>query len=1715
MLTDAEVLAALSQVLSPGELSQALVKILHVPEVWHQLHMPDFLAKAEQLDPELISVPCQLASLVLDSPDPFSLELSLCQAHESQLARLWKNAIADQVGDRDLEEIALLAVGLVRNSFLDNGLANIVQLAFHAPEFWRSPLTCAWPHLNLPEDFLAALVIEGQFVGISLAINILLANMSPSEAANALLDTVPSASSLILIHLQRHGYYNFAETLVEAINSSESDLERITGTSEEHLALGTRCVVSGDVEKARDHLNKAWEVASHTTGLIADQVAEIAGFEGDPVLEVEARQHALRSHPIPIRRAEVGLSLQNIGRTDEALAVLQSTSECLEEQVVYGLARAKLGEITHATEVLHQAVQQLSIGYSCSHRVVKKLLDGLSEISEMQLALKVARWQVQCKPSSIEARVDLSRLLELTGDPTAAAEQANLALALNPNSVTARYALARSLQSSGHPETALPHWQTLAETDPDVLAYLATCALDANNIELARDTAHKLLQDDPNTTRGQLILGKALMVEGNFERAGVHFENAVQESPQDPNTWITLADYQEETGDAITAGETLSSGIQSIPNIGSMHFAYSRWLRRQGRLSEALECVKKATNLDHNQVLWLLEYADLLSELGHNDLALPVLQTAFKHQPGNLEIRQALALAYEQCDELNAATELMQELPSVITPKTHFLAGRILAKSISHDEKHTLEDAVSHLEQARSGGFENMLIDYWLGIAYEHSGHAEQAFQAYQICLHDDTEGNQEFHHDATLGLARSALVNEKVSLALSTLEEERKHNPDSIDLLVLLAQAYLVAELPDEALRVAQHAVDHEPTCEKSLKILFRAAVDAGDKSKAIQVVEQLVEIHPQDVNAWLELASLQQDIGEIKASRHTLATALWIGRRQADTLVKASTLFMKTGEKVSAKFLLKRASRLQPDDMGINQQFAIISEEIGDLQTAFDAWKRCVELKPDDHTVLRHAAKTAWALARRSEAIDFWRRASSKIPDDATILIELARAYLANDEPDLAFSQYASAVEIKSDDADLFLEAGTAIIRFGEPKDALPMLQHAARLAPENIEAQVSLGECLLKLGQPVEAREVLEGSPHNENFPQRAFAMLALAALNTNDLSSAEAALETAVGIPPQAKDDPVWLSKVAFQMGFWRQAVEVLEDWSYKESDASVAVELASLRLRLIDARWLYAEACDAHVHAPDVALTTGDAHQEILELIETCRQADAPAKILDELQLWASISIGQIDVASSQAFNEFVKKNSSANIAHALSIAFIRDERLDLAEGALKTNTNSLAPNSLGPIILGLIYAANKDYARARDAYNLTAKNPAQRPLALFLSARTWAAEGHPTEAASNYNSALAAWPNEPSWHFELASLYQDDGRYDAAVPHYQHAVEASPDNGDFLLALSRALRYSGQLMEAEIIYARVLKSAPSVGEIWKEAGQLALVNGHAKQADDWLARACRLLPSDAHCRISSAHAAMALGQSRKAMDRAKTANRLAPEDFEVLLGMGKILAQQGKYEKALQTFDQALERTNDPLSVQLARCKLLIKIGRASQAEETLRSILETKSDDDRAWFALAETCEATENIEAALEAASQAVSISPSNSSYRLLLGRLCRKCGQLDRALDELSQAQSTSPSDAHVALEIGHIYEARREKAQALEAYNQAIKLEPNNDEAHLQAGLVLKQLKYYQQAARMLERAVELNPKDHDALHQLAAVRALELVHGGSLNSAVSS
>lgn len=1716
MLSDAEVLAALSEVLSPGELSQAMERILRVPEAWNQLHDPSLLEQVTRQNAASSTVPSHMAFMVIGIPDLAEHDRPLPEAHEARLDQLWKDAVEGLVDDLDFESVALLTIGLLREYSKENGPQSIARLALEEPNVWRSSLSCAWPHLTQPEQLLSNLIRNGRSSGVSLAAHILLANISPIEAAETLFISSPHTSNQILLALQEIGEYTLAKSFAETTASMSVDpnVELTSNSAMNLLASTTRNLLSGDLEKAHQNLNKAWETASHTIGLVADKVAEIALLEGDPVVEVEARQQALRSHSSSVRRAWLGFALLQLGHPQEALASLQHDPETLEELIAVGLILSKLGETTQATQSFNQAVLQLPKAEGCDDRLLKYLLDGLKSIGEIEQALLVARFRVHCKPTSIESRIDLSEMLNLAGDSQAAAKQAHLALVLDPSSTPARFALAHSLQADGRPEAALPHWQTLVTTEPESLANLANCALDAGQMDLARETAQCLLQEDQNSFQGQIVLGKALVALGEHESARGYLDKAIQIAPQYPEPWIALAEFQMTSGDDQAAGATLSAGTQAAPNHGSLYIALSRWLRNQGRLSDALKAAKKATNLNQNQAQWLVEYGDLLRNLGHHDRALLALRKALSRQPANWEARLALALTYEQRGEVASAARLLKALPPETSPETHFLVGRILAKSGKQGEHSPLNDVVTHLEHARSGGCQDPSIDYWLGLAHEHAGQADEAFHAYQHYLQNDPEENLDLRREAVLGFARSALATDLVSLSLSTLEEERKRYPTSTEILVLLSEAYLKADLPAQALRTVRQAADLDPTSEEILRMLSRAATETGEITEAIEAVKRLVDIRQDDAIAWLELAELSQKAGKSIASRNALAQSLRLERRQPNVLRRTAEVLLDMNNGSAAQRMLRQASILQPEDPATYQKLAILSEQLGDLETAQQAWRHCSELEPENHNPLDHAAQALWGLNRRSAAIGLWQHAAALCPEDGVIQTKLAKAYLANGETERGLNHYSSALELITDDADLTLEAGIAVLRHGSPLEALELLQRAARLAPNKTDPLIVLGECLLNLDQPSEAREVLKQAIQCDNPPQQAYALLALAELGMDDFSSAKATLNSAKAITPQSREDAVWLSRGALRMGFWQQAVKSLEEWLAFEDDISTALELTQLRLRLLDAHWIYAVAANAHKHAPGPGFTTDQARQTIRSLIETCRQKDAPKTALDSLTLWSSISKGDFDDEALQALKTTNPKDASSEITQSLAIAFLRESHPEDAEKTLRSYDEALNPDAWGAILLGLAHAAKGQHTQARHAFQIATRNPAIRPLTSYLIARSWWAEDQAKKAADSFNAAIAAWPNEPAWHFQLASLYLEEGELDSALPHLHQSVELEPEESVHLLAYARALRDTGQLSEAEKIYSRILEAKPAIGQIWKEAGQIALAAGHATQADTWFERACTLLPSDVHCLIGSARSAMALGQDRQALERSQAALRLAPDDYQVLLGMGEIFAAQNKFEKALHAYDQALERTSNPLNVQLARCKLLVKIGNANQASAVLHNVLEANPDDQRAWAALAEACEAANQLESALDAAAQAVRLSPRNPSYRLHLGRLCRKSGQLDRALDELAHAQSSGLYDANFALELGHIYEARRESKQALEAYKQAIAIDPNCDQAHFLAGLILKRQKEYQQAANMIERAVELNPRDPDVLHQLAAVRALELIHGGTLKSAVS-
>jgi tetratricopeptide (TPR) repeat protein len=95
---------------------------------------------------------------------------------------------------------------------------------------------------------------------------------------------------------------------------------------------------------------------------------------------------------------------------------------------------------------------------------------------------------------------------------------------------------------------------------------------------------------------------------------------------------------------------------------------------------------------------------------------------------------------------------------------------------------------------------------------------------------------------------------------------------------------------------------------------------------------------------------------------------------------------------------------------------------------------------------------------------------------------------------------------------------------------------------------------------------------------------------------------------------------------------------------------------------------------------------------------------------------------------------------------------------------------------------------------------------------------------------------------------------------------------------------------------------------------------------------------------------------------------------------------------------------------------------------------------------------------------------------------------------------------QARENSPHSDEVMREIGLVFEQRRQYDRALEMYQLAIKSAPRSAANYARAGVALRQLKDYAGSVNALERAVALDPKNLEATRQLAAVTALNIIHG---------
>lgn len=286
----------------------------------------------------------------------------------------------------------------------------------------------------------------------------------------------------------------------------------------------------------------------------------------------------------------------------------------------------------------------------------ENLLERPSEVPKLiEEVKKVAETLVEGFPHETDAYEVAGRLYFRLGDAEAAAKSWEKSLELNPDFAYAYHGLGRLAAKEGkHAEAASLFRRALAlsPTSHETQIDLAMALIDASEAEEAIGVLETNVASDPRPYRGLVLMGMAHRQLGQFDKARVAYEAAIESHPTHANAHAGLATTYAHLKEGELAKEFMAKYRELMEG------------ERELAVDERLEfddletmCVDVAGTY--------FEAATICYSRGHPFEAEVLLRRAGVLNPANVECRQSLAFLYLQLNQLAETANVLRELSEI------------------------------------------------------------------------------------------------------------------------------------------------------------------------------------------------------------------------------------------------------------------------------------------------------------------------------------------------------------------------------------------------------------------------------------------------------------------------------------------------------------------------------------------------------------------------------------------------------------------------------------------------------------------------------------------------------------------------------------------------------------------------------------------------------------------------------------------------------------------------------------------------------------------------------------------------------------------------------------------------------------------------------------------------------------------------------------------
>lgn len=525
-------------------------------------------------------------------------------------------------------------------------------------------------------------------------------------------------------------------------------------------------------------------------------------------------------------------------------------------------------------------------------------------------------------------------------------------------------------------------------------------------------------------------------------------------------------------------------------------------------------------------------------------------------------------------------------------------------------------------------------------------------------------------------------------------------------------------------------------------------------DLVKASEQARLVLEKEKNHLDATILLANINAAKGKLVEAKKLLTSISVVHPESAKPLLALSTVYLATGERDSAKDVLKKAIEKDgPVDSRIALAGVYLLEK--DFQAAEEELNDALKDNPKSVAVLSALTNFYMGTRRPSMAEQAAEKLITASDDKAEAYIILAGIHRSSGNREKARETFRRGIERSKDPVKLQKLLSADYLDSRQSAEASKVVTEILKKNSKDLEGMFLRGRVLLLEKKPQEALSDL--SAYVKENPKSPFAQYfyGLANMMTGNALAAKTAFREALAIAPGYDEASFMLAASYLETGELKlAAIEALKLAARNPSYPALAFLMGDISLRQ-------------------------SRHEEAIRYFETYAKDNA-----QDARGFAKLAAAQMKAGNAKKAIENAEKALSLDpddevlaLAVTIDLSSKNFERaLSRINGQISRTPDRAAPH----VLLGKVYAATKDETKAEQAFKKAIEKDETYYPAYVDLGNLYAARGSFDDALKQYRESVKVDPKALGSYMLIGMLNEKKGDHSGAIESYKKALEINP-----------------------------------------------------------------------------------------------------------------------------------------------------------------------------------------------------------------------------------------------------------------------------------------------------------------------------------------------